>query len=128
MILLDTHAWLWWASSPAMLSPRARRAMQRETRLGVSVMSCWEAAMLAHRGRIRADSQILSWQRQALSIEKVELVPLTEEIAVRAASLQAARGGDPVDWMLVATAQELQVKLVTRDERLHRAKVVDTIW
>jgi len=28
----------------------------------------------------------------------------------------------------VATAQELQVQLVTKDSRLRDAKVVDTVW
>ncbi len=128
MILLDTHAWLWWAAEPARLSPRARRAMTKAARLGVSVMSCWEAAMLAHRGRVESDSHLLSWQEQALAVEKVELVPLTPAIAVRAAGLQAARGGDPTDWLIAATAQELQVRLVTKDDRLRDAGVADTIW
>jgi PIN domain nuclease of toxin-antitoxin system len=128
VILLDTHVWLWWAAEPTRLSPRARRALLRATRLGVSVISCWEAAMLAYRGRIQSDSHLLSWQEKALAVEKVEVVPLTPAIAVRAAGLQAARGGDPADWLIAATAQELQVRLVTKDETLAEAGLVETVW
>ena len=91
-------------------------------------MSCWEAAMLAHRGRVRSDSHSLAWQEKALAIERVELVPLTPAIAVRAAGLQAARGGDPADWLIAATALELQVRLVTKDERLRESGLIDVVW
>lgn len=84
--------------------------------------------MLAHRGRVTSDSHSLAWHERALAVEKIELVPLTPAIAVRAAGLQAARGGDPADWMIVATASELQVKLVSRDDRLRDAGIVDVIW
>jgi len=102
--------------------------MEREKRLGVSVVSCWEAAMLAHRGRIQSDSHSLAWQQRALAIDKIELMPLSHEIAVRAAGLQASRGGDPADWFIVATAQEAQVALVTKDQGLREAGLVTTIW
>ena len=128
MIVLDTHAWLWWAAEPARLSARARRAMVRAPALGVSIVSCWEAAMLAHRGRVRSDSHLLEWQEKALALEKIELLPMTPAIAIRAAGLQATRGGDPADWIIVATAQEMQVKLVTKDERLREAGVVEVVW
>ena len=84
--------------------------------------------MLAHRGRVESDSHSLAWQERALAVEKIELVPLTPAIAVRAAGLQAARGGDPADWMIAATASELQVRLVSKDGRLRDAGIVDVIW
>lgn len=102
--------------------------MMRAPSLGVSVVSCWEAAMLAHRGRIRSDSHSLDWQQDALSVEKIQLVELSPSIAVRAASLQATHRGDPADWLIVATALELQVKLVSSDQRLAAAGIVDIVW
>jgi PIN domain nuclease of toxin-antitoxin system len=84
--------------------------------------------MLAPRGRVESDSPSLAWQQRALSVEKIDLVPLTPAIAMRAASLQAARGGDPADWMIVATASELQLKPVSKDGRLRDAGIVDVIW
>ena len=84
--------------------------------------------MLGHRGRIRSASHSLEWQEKALAIEKIELVPLTPAIAVRAAGLQVAHRGDPADWLIAATALELQVKLVSSDARIRDAGVVDVIW
>lgn len=84
--------------------------------------------MLAHLGRVKVDSLSHAWQEKALAVERVELVGLTSTMAVRAATLQVSRGGDPVDWLIVATAQELQVPLVTRDERIAESELVETIW
>lgn len=43
-MLLDTHAWVWWISSPEKLSPAAREAVEDAHELGVSPISCWELA------------------------------------------------------------------------------------
>lgn len=50
MILLDTHAWLWWAADHDKLPARLRRWLAAERQLGISAMSCWEAAMLIRHG------------------------------------------------------------------------------
>ena len=48
-------------------------------------------------------------------------------IAVRAASLPDPIR-DPADRLIIATAIERGVPLVTKDDRIHRAGVVETIW
>lgn len=60
-------------------------------------------------------------------MEKIELVPLTPAIAVRAAGLQEAHRGDPIDRMIAATALELQVKLVSSDARFREAGILDVV-
>ncbi|MEI6394190.1 MAG: hypothetical protein WCT12_24185 [Verrucomicrobiota bacterium] len=39
MILLDTHAWIWWASQSPKLSAAARQAIENETKTGVAVIT-----------------------------------------------------------------------------------------
>ena len=59
VIVLDTHAWVWWASDPARLSVPARRAIEGAVMDGgllVSSISAWEVAMLRRRGTSRADT------------------------------------------------------------------------
>lgn len=58
MIVLDTHAWLWWVSKPANLSRAARLRIGAETRIGVSAISCLEVATAVAKGRISKDSRI----------------------------------------------------------------------
>ena len=39
MILLDTHAWIWWASQSPKLSAAARQAIENEKKTGVAVIT-----------------------------------------------------------------------------------------
>ena len=84
--------------------------------------------MLVQKGRIEFDRPLLSWIRQALTDSHVELVPLTPEIAVRAAGLGVNFPGDPADRLIVATALESRSPLATKDERLRRWEGVETFW
>ena len=77
MIVLDTHAWLWWVSKPSSLSRTARSRIENETRIGVSAISCLEVATLVVKGRISLDRDTLEWLEAALAMRKVELIPLT---------------------------------------------------
>lgn len=49
MIVLDTHAWLWWVSGSEALSAPARQAIERQVAqrtIHVSSISAWEVALL----------------------------------------------------------------------------------
>lgn len=129
MILLDTHAWIWWAAeTPRRLSARARRAIAESPSVGVSAISAWEVAMLVAKGRLELDRDVLVWIRQALSLPRVTLVPLTPEIAVRSTRLGDGFPGDPADRILVGTARELGAQLVTKDRTLRRVEGVRIVW
>lgn len=54
MILLDTHIWIWWVNQDQGLSAQERQliAAHEPTGLGVSVISCWEVAMLVSKQRL----------------------------------------------------------------------------
>ena len=77
MIVLDTHAWLWWVSKPSELSRAARQRIGSETRIGVSAISCLEVATAVAKKRITLDRDPLSWLEQALALQKLDLLPLT---------------------------------------------------
>lgn len=129
MILLDTHAWIWWAAeTPRRLTARARRAIAESPSVAVSAISPWEVAMLVAKGRLELDRDVLVWIRQALALPRVTLVPLTPEIAVRSTRLGAGFPGDPADRIIVASARELGASLVTKDQVLRRAEGVRTVW
>lgn len=126
MILLDTHAWIWWHSEPRRLSRRARAAIDEAEDVAVAAISTWELAMLAARGRVRLDRDALLWMRQALARERSELLPLTPEVAALSASLTMQ--GDPADRIIVATASVHGIALVTKDAAIRSAAEVPTIW
>jgi PIN domain nuclease of toxin-antitoxin system len=127
VIIVDTHAWIWWASAPDKLSRKAQAAIDGDERIGVCAISCWEVAMLVTKGRLQLDRPASRWVRQALELPRVELIPLSPEISIAAAELEAVHG-DPADRMILASALSHRCPLVTRDERLRSAKVVQTVW
>ena len=128
MIVLDTHAWVWWAAGSTKLGRRAGRRIQSASHVSVPAVCAWEVAMLVAKGRLELDRPVLAWIRQALALPGVEAAPLTPEIAVRAAGLGAGFRGDPADRMIVATALEQRAPLVTKDENLRSSKLVETVW
>ena len=82
--------------------------------LWLSPISTWEALALHFKGRIRLRGDLTQWLVQATTGTRE--APLTHEIALVARQL--AMHQDPADRFLVATAQVLDLVLVTADERL----------
>jgi PIN domain nuclease of toxin-antitoxin system len=127
VIILDTHAWVWWASGSKRLPARVRRQLEREHRLGVCAISCWEVAMLVEKGRLRFDRAVSTWIDQALQLPSVELLPLDPAICVGAAAL-APFGGDPADQMIVATARHWRASLASADQRITESGLISVLW
>jgi PIN domain nuclease of toxin-antitoxin system len=117
VIVLDTHAWLWWVSAPEELGRRARRELARARDVGIPAICCLEVATLVARRRIELDRPILDWLDDALAEPKVELLPISPAIAVKAATLGDGFQGDPADRLIVATAVLHSATLLTKDQR-----------
>lgn len=128
MIVLDTHAWVWWLSAPRQLSTRARTAIDGAKDVRVAAISCWEVATAVMRGRIDLDREVAVWLEHALAAERVEIAHITPSIAVAASRLPRDFTGDPGDRLIAATAIVLRCPLVTKDGPLRALGAVDTIW
>jgi PIN domain nuclease of toxin-antitoxin system len=128
MIVLDTHAFLWWADESPRLSARARHAVEQADALGVCAISCWEIAMLVEKQRMRLDREVIVFLRQALALPRVEMLPLTPEVSVAAARLGSSSLADPADRMIAATALEAGAAVVSKDARLRGVEGLKTIW
>ena len=63
-----------------------------------------------------------------LANPRISVEHLTPAIGLRAARLSQVRSMDPGDQLIAATAMELDVPLVTSDERLHSIPGLKTIW
>jgi PIN domain nuclease of toxin-antitoxin system len=126
VIVADTHAVLWWFLSPSQLTPSARLALASGS-INVSIISFMEITNLARRGRITLPLRVDEWLKAMLRLPGVSLTSLTLEIAV-AAGLLGDPIRDPADRIIVATAQQLKLPLVTGDARIRSANVVETIW
>ena len=104
VIILDTHAWIWWVSAPARLGRVAQRAIDKANRIGIPAICCFEVGTLVAKGRIGLDRSPLHWLQDALTLPRVELLTITPAVAVMAAELPALFPGDPADRLIAATA------------------------
>jgi PIN domain nuclease of toxin-antitoxin system len=129
VIVLDTHAWLWWVAKPSRLSRTARETIDSTERFGVATISCWEIAMLTEAGRIELDRPVDRWIEQALADARAQALPLTSTIAVQAASLgREGFVGGPADRIIYSSARHAGVRLVTRDAPMRAFDPRGTIW
>jgi PIN domain nuclease of toxin-antitoxin system len=127
VIVLDTHAWIWWTSDAKKLGRSARYRLRKADRVGIPAISCWEFSMLVAHDRIRIDRGAIEWLEQALAQPRVVLLPLTPSVAVTATQLGNFQG-DPADRLIVATAIIHSSKLVSRDERISECPLVEAVW
>ena len=134
MILLDTHALVWWAAGDlARLSPAAGNAIEEARHapgqgLLVSAISCWEVAMLVSRGRLALTMEVEQWLELLASVPWVTLLPLDPKVAVAATRLPEPFHTDPVDRFLVAQARSMAVPLITADSKIRNYPQVRSLW
>jgi PIN domain nuclease of toxin-antitoxin system len=131
LIVLDTHAWLWWTATPGQLSANARRAIDEAQASGVvyvSSISTWEIAQLSALGRLRLSMELLEWVRYSEALPFLHFVPVDNAIAVESVRLPSEIHNDPADRIILATAETLGATLVTKDRRLREYRHARTIW
>lgn len=112
-LLLDTCALLWLASGEP-IDPEARRAIAAGTR-HVSPITAWEIANLARKSRIAMTMPVGAWIKQAFAAVDAIQPELTTAILVESCTLPGAPPGDPADRIIIATAREHALTIVTRD-------------
>ncbi len=129
MIVLDTHAWIWWVDGDRRLTQGQRDVIAAEEAnlIGVSAISCWEVAKLVELGRVALSCSLEEWLDQALSYPGVQLIALTPEIAIESTRLPGEFHRDPADQIIVATARVYGCSLVTSDEKILKYPHVTTI-
>jgi len=115
-LLLDTHIWLWSLLEPSRLGPHLRHELSNpQNELWLSPISTWEALLLNAKGRFRLPADVRGWIVRAT--ERLREAPLTHEIAIASQQIPWPHP-DPADRFLAATAQVLDLILVTADVRL----------
>lgn len=133
MIVLDTHVLVWWVADDGRLSDTAYGALTRELddsrgQVLLSAITAWEIAMLQKKGRLVLSMDLDEWLGAVNSIERVEVAPLSAEVAVESTRLPGTFHKDPADRFIVALARQLNAPLLTADGKIRDYPHVRTIW
>lgn len=131
MIVLDTHALIWWVNGDPLLSQPAADAIATELNGGdilVSSITAWEIAMLVARDRIALSMDVAEWLNVVNQIDAVRFVHVDNEIAVKSVELPGEFHKDPADRLIVTTARKFSAPVVTADEKIREYPHVKTIW
>ncbi|HEY8724024.1 MAG TPA: type II toxin-antitoxin system VapC family toxin [Gaiellaceae bacterium] len=114
LLLLDTHAFLWWNADDPALGPNARTAIADSGNIVfVSAATAWEIATKRESGKLDAPGDIVDWIRQGGFTE----IAIELEHAVLSAELPKHHR-DPFDRLLVAQAAIEELTLVTADAEI----------
>ena len=128
--LLDTHAWIWWVDQDARLGAKTIAvldSLSRDQRPFLCDISLWEVAMLVERGRIELDLPLGEWLDAAAHPRSVQIVSITQRIAVAVAGLPDSFHRDPADRLIVATSRALGIPVLSHDRLINRSRLV-TRW
>ncbi len=115
-LLLDTCAVLWLAQG-ADMTPGSRTAIA-DRNLNVSPISAWEIANLVRKGRLASTLPVANWFHQTIGKMAAGMPPLSVEILTGSCSLPGSPPDDPADRIIIATARQADMTVVTRDRQI----------
>lgn len=121
IVVLDTHAWIWFLNADPKLGPIARTeiegAMERDQAV-LSAITLWEVSMLVAKRRLSLPRDSRDWLEFHVTRPGLSIYPLSIPVAVDSNSLSGELHGDPADRLIIATARHLSAVLVTADRKI----------
>jgi PIN domain nuclease of toxin-antitoxin system len=128
MVLLDTCTLLWLAADQSKLT-RSGQALLRANAeaLWISAISAFELAVKHRKHKLTLPLSPREWYSQALAFHGVKEIPVTGRIAARSVELPE-RHNDPCDRIIIATALEQGMTILTPDHLVAQYEEAQTAW
>jgi PIN domain nuclease of toxin-antitoxin system len=119
--LLDTCAVIWIVEGKP-LTPEAMMTLSRSRtgvcELCVSSMTAWEVGMLISKGRLPTTKVALAWFESAVADIGADIFDASLSVLMASSFLPQPIHNDPTDRILIATAREYDLTIVTRDRAI----------
>ena len=120
-LLLDTCAIIWIANDKEV-SKAALDAVNAVSSDGgdlcVSAISAWEIGMLISRQKLPTTKHALAWFEDFVSAGNITVKDANPSVLVAASYLPEPLHNDPIDRIIIATAREHDLTIVTRDRAI----------
>ncbi|MBI2339553.1 MAG: type II toxin-antitoxin system VapC family toxin [Deltaproteobacteria bacterium] len=128
MFLLDTCSFLWMTMDPRGLSEQARAILApREQEIFVSAISAFEIGIKVQKGKLQLSLPPSRWFKEALQLHDLQEIALKGEIAAISTELPLIHA-DPFDRILIATAIEHRLTILTPDPLIQKYPDVKWAW
>ena len=129
MIVLDTCTIIWDALETSKLSPLATKAIKHASNeLIICDISFWEISMLIKRKRLEVDETASGFISLLLQSRNFHIQEITPEIAELSVNLGPEINNDPADRLIAATSILMNAPVITADQNLREATLLETIW
>jgi PIN domain nuclease of toxin-antitoxin system len=128
MLLLDTHSLIWLATDLSQLPEKAKSAIRfHAAGLHVSAITSLEISLLIKCGKLKWGDDPFSFYKRAVSHHGLMEIPVNSTIAWNSAQLPPIHR-DPFDRILIATAQEHGMTILTKDRVIPMYPKVTAVW
>ncbi|MGH9359371.1 MAG: type II toxin-antitoxin system VapC family toxin [Terriglobia bacterium] len=126
-LLLDTHAFIWWAGNDPSLTMPARTSIADTTNeIFLSAVSTWEMAIKIAIGKLVLAGPLDTFVSSQLSQYQFKPLPVTYDHTYRVGMLPQHHR-DPFDRLLIAQAMVENLILLTCDPQFG-SYGVQTLW
>ena len=126
-MILDTCVLLWMAGNPAKLSADAKAALIPNGDFYVSAISAFEIAIKHKKKKLALPMPPWQWFQEATRLLKIKEIPVSAKIAALSTEIDVSHA-DPCDRIIIATAIEHTMPVVTSDHLIRDCKQIETIW
>lgn len=127
----DTHPLVWFGNGKLGQLSKAAVAAFTDAEAGhayihIPSMVLYEVAILERQGRIKLNGGFMQWTRNLLENDGFGIASL--EPAIISLAVGYGFNGDPFDRVVVATAADLSLPLITRDAAITASGLVELHW
>ena len=131
MFVTDTHPLIWSSNRRfSMLSKKVLRAFEQanagEIVIYIPSVVLWEAAMLESNQKIKLENGFERWAGNLIA--KSGFITAHLETAIISRSVGYNFNNDLFDKMIVATAVEMDLPLITKDVAISESALVEIYW
>ncbi|WFU07594.1 type II toxin-antitoxin system VapC family toxin [Rhizobium sp. CB3090] len=119
--LLDTCAAIWLANGKPIsqiVVDAVNEIAPGSDRLCVSALTAWEIGMLISRGRIHSTKHALAWFEDFVKASGIHVQTATPAVMIAASYLPEPLHSNPMDRIIIATAREHDLTIITRDRAI----------
>ena len=126
MYILDTCAFIWAVQNSPNLSPKVLAILDGDDDVFVSQTSFWEIAIKQTTGKLDLDKDMFALE-ELCKAEEIQILPLELAYFERIKSLPLIHR-DPFDRIIMASAIEEDLTLLTNDGEIVKYQDVKTLW